>query len=349
MHTHTQTNTYLQHTHTNAEFHCILTPAVRCSHVVVVFLPYTASGFLVRVASSKAAFLEATDLSQADCDARNANLAKEVPDFHNQRKRTRDGYWKEKRRRMVQRLHASWKKRDEDQARLSENLAKDVRAILWHAPDRVAEAVLLGEFTNLGLHRLEAKEAAEAALKEVLMPTQRSATDLYREHFLAGTGRDPREGALGSWSPDPPMLMESWSWDDKKWALHFLHIGGFELSQSGAETVDVDGWLPLHHAIQSTVHWSRGIAACRGLIGMMSCDRLRAKTGAGRPAGYTALHLACNGSDKNFERETIVDLLLKRRCDPNARDNSGRTPLHLAAGTGVLGAAQNLVDAGANI
>ena len=146
------------------------------------------------------------------------------------------------------------------------------------------------------------------------------------------------------------MTPEQVSWDDGQWAKHFLRIGGFEQSQRGAETVDDDGWLPLHHAIQSTVHWSQGIATCRGLIDMMGDERLRAKTGGGRPAGYTALHLACNGSDRLFQRAIIVELLLQRRADPDVTDDTGgRTPLHLAAGTGVLEQAKLLVEAGADI
>jgi ankyrin repeat protein len=82
---------------------------------------------------------------------------------------------------------------------------------------------------------------------------------------------------------------------------------------------------------------------------MMPRKRLQAKTQGGRPEGYTALHLACNGSDRIFQRHTIVELLLRRNADVNALDDKGRTPLHHAAGTGVLEAAKLLVGAGAVI
>ena len=147
-HAHPHTDEHIQHTHTNAEFHCILTPAVRCSHVVVVFLPYTASGFLVRVASSKAEFLKASASSQEECDAREADLAQQVVDLHVVRKRDLDGQWVQNRRLIMQRLHGSWKERDDAQDKLQENLAQEVRRLLRGSPDRVAEAVVLGEFTN---------------------------------------------------------------------------------------------------------------------------------------------------------------------------------------------------------
>jgi hypothetical protein len=298
---------------------------------------------LVRVASSKAEFLKASASSQEECDAREADLAQQVVDLHVVRKRDLDGQWVQNRRLIMQRLHGSWKERDDAQDKLQENLAKKVRQLLRGSPERVADAVVLGEFTHQGLDRLRAKEDAAEEPRE----GGGSANDRYLAHFLAGTGRDPSDGALGAWSNEPAVTPEQESWDNSEWAKHFLTIGGFEPSPDGAATRDSDGWLPLHHAIQSTVHWSQGIAACRGLIDMMSGKRLQAKTKGGRPAGYTALHLACNGSDRIFQRHKIVELLLQRNADVNALDDKGRTPLHHAAGTGVLEAAKLLVEAGA--
>ena len=318
---------------------------VRCSHVVVVFLPYTASGFLVRVASSKEAYLLASAVSQDESDAREKELEQEVREMHDVQKRDRQGGWMSGRREMLQRLHTSWKQRDDVQDDLLENLSLSVQRVLQKAPELVATAVVLGEFTQKGLRRLRAK-TVEA---EVVMPTGHSALEAYLEFFLKGTGRTPADGPLGAWSREPPLQPEQGYWDDSKWARHFLSIGGFEPSQKGSETRDRDMWLPLHHAIQTTVYWSQGIRVCRGLINMMSSERLGAKTLGGRPVGYTALHLACNGSDRLFKRYIIVEMLLKRKADVNARDNNERTPLHLAAGTGVMEPAKLLVAAKADI
>ena len=45
----------------------------------------------------------------------------------------------------------------------------------------------------------------------------------------------------------------------------------------------------------------------------------------------------------------MVELLLKRGVSANATDNSGRTPLHLAAGTGVVDVARTLVEGRADL
>ena len=322
----------------------LLTP-VRRSHVVVVFLPYTASGFLVRVASSKAAYLAASALSQEESDARRQELEEEVRCFHDVRKRDRQGEWLVGRRQMLTRLHSFWKQREDVKDELLENLSVSVQRVLQKAPELVAAAVVLGELTQQGLHRLRAKTVAA----DVVMPTEHSAKDAILAHFCKGTGRTPADGPLGAWFLEPALEAGQGYWTDDQWASYFLSIGGFEPSQDGPATRDGDGWLPLHHAIQATVYWSQGIRVCRGLINRMSSDRLRAKTTGGRPAGYTALHLACNGSDRLFERHIIVDMLLKRQAEVNARDDGGRTPLHHAAGTGVVEQAKLLVAARADL
>ena len=80
----------------------------------------------------------------------------------------------------------------------------------------------------------------------------------------------------------------------------FFKTGGFEDARAGGQAVDEDGWMPLHHAIQSTVLWSQGARVERGLINLMSEDPhsaqdvvlLRAKTQGGRPPGWSPLHMA---------------------------------------------------------
>ena len=105
----------------------------------------------------------------------------------------------------------------------------------------------------------------------------------------------------------------------------------------------------MHYALQATVYWSKAADICRTLITMMDITRLRAKTTGGRPSGYTALHMAANGSDRLMARADLCQRLLSRKVEVDPVDDQGRTPLHLAAGTGVLDTAQVLVAAGADV
>ena len=109
-----------------------------------------------------------------------------------------------------------------------------------------------------------------------------------------------------------------------------------EPSRGGANSVDADGWTPLHHAVQAIVCWPDAHTIAITLVDMMTVDRLRATTTGGRPAGWSALHTACNGSDKGLRRAELVPLLVAARCDVDDRDSKGRTPLHFVADTGVV-------------
>lgn len=59
----------------------------------------------------------------------------------------------------------------------------------------------------------------------------------------------------------------------------------------------------------------------------------------------TALHYAINFA----QRDSFLFLVEGDRCDPNAADHSGMTPLHCAAFIGLPAAVPMLVEAGANI
>ena len=67
------------------------------------------------------------------------------------------------------------------------------------------------------------------------------------------------------------------------------------------------------------------------------------------PAGYSALHMCCNGGDCENQRASLASLLIARHADPDATDDEGRTPFLLAAGTGVIDVAQALSQAGCDL
>ena len=277
--------------------------------------------------------------------------------FHGIPKASRDQDWLSGRRDVLSRLHAICRGQDLQLATLRLDLARAVRAVLDKGQPGSSQAVVLADFTNEALERLRAKEEQTAAAAASSTGPPRgsqpaemvSARGKYLAYFLEGTGRNVEEGALGAWSPEPEVLPEHASWGPEDWTGFWLNLGGWEVHERGSNTFDVDGWLPLHYTLQATVYWSKAADICRTLIKMMDITRLRAKTTGGRPSGYTALHMAANGSDRLMARADLCQRLLNRKVDVDPVDNQGRTPLHLAAGTGVLDTVQVLVAAGANV
>ena len=274
----------------------------------------------------------------------------------------RSATWMQKRREFHGKRRTALDDRKAHKKGEELSLAKKIRQHLdqFEGYQKALDAVQLSEFTQVALARLRAKEDAEESNQEIAHDSgpaaasgqgdgDHDAKQNYQAYFFAGSDRTSKDGSFGASYSEPPCKPEQVFWTDDQWAKHFLMVGGFESSVAGAEAEDKDGWLALHHCIQATVHWSYGIAACRGLIEMMSPDRLRAKTRAGRPPGYTALHLAANGSDKIFGRASLVKRLLERGAEVNATDDQLRTPLLLAAGTGVVDAARELIEGRADL
>ena len=193
-------------------------------------------------------YLDESRHNQEKFDSSLEDLADEYRRLHDMpRKRDRDGAYLANRRQMQQRFHEALKKRDDAQGKLEDDLAQAVLEVLRGNMNRVVEAVVPAEFTNQGLDRLRAKEEAEAqrareaAAAASVQGVHGSAHDSYLAYFLAGTGRDPSEGAMGTWSKDPPPTPEQKSWDDRQWAMFFLRLGGYEESKSGAEETDGQG------------------------------------------------------------------------------------------------------------
>ena len=308
------------------------------------------------------AYLEKLDAAEKKYDEDDDDWCSRFTDLQKAWIWERDTAWHDQRRGM----HSARSRAIQErlQGELDDTLehARKVRAKLREfegtpSTDRAADAVELTEFTQVALARLRAKEESDAASCQggehlSLTPAkgeepscEHDAKRQLAEYFNQGSGRSWKEGTFGTGHPDPPCSEAMKQWDDAQWAQHFLVLGGFE----DADAEEKDGWLALHHAIQSTVYWSYGIAATRGLIEMMHASRLRAKTRDGRPAGYTALHMAANGSDRLRQRSLIIKLLLEKGVSVNETDPKGRTPLHLAAGTGVLDSVKVLVDGKADL
>ena len=266
----------------------------------------------------------------------------------------RDENWRLDRRTLFEQYHKIGLAHDRLRVSREEDFAKAVTQVLRNANARVGEAAFVSDFTTTALERLREPEQTAASSQEAASAAgpqpDVSPKEKYLTFFLAGTGRTAADGALGSTSPEPEPTQEQKKWKDEQWAMHWLVLGGFEPSPAGAAQVDDDGWLPLHHAIQATQHWTSAHNVCRGLMQMMPSQLLKARTAGGRPSGYTCLHLASNNSDKIFQKRFLVHKLLERNVDVNATDTDGeRTALHFAAGTGQVDVAKVLVEARADI
>ena len=68
-----------------------------------------------------------------------------------------------------------------------------------------------------------------------------------------------------------------------------------------------------------------------------------------QPEGFTCLHFASEGSDKDYERARLVRALVERQANVEARTTTGNTPLLLASGTGVVDTIEQLLDCGADV
>jgi hypothetical protein len=112
---------------------------------------------------------------------------------------------------------------------------------------------------------------------------------------------------------------------------------------------DEHGWTALHHSMQATVFWDMAHRVCQGLIEMMDPKWIRMKTWWGKPSGWSALHMACNGKDLMLERGNLVRLLIEHDADIHAVDPQGRTPFLHAVVTGDLDVAEALAAAGCDV
>ncbi|MCP4244833.1 MAG: ankyrin repeat domain-containing protein [bacterium] len=221
---------------------------------------------------------------------------------------------------------------------------------LHSVPHAVVDELTLADFSHEAVALAEgaSEEASSQESSGAEASSQgpvRCAREAYRSVFLDLAGRGSGEGPPGAWAVQPAVTPEQERWTEEQWAMDWLRRGGFP----DARSVDADGWLALHHAIQATLYWEHAWRVVEGLIGMMDEAGLRAKTRGGRPQGWAALHLCCNGSDRDFRRAGLVASLLRARADVEQRDESGSTPLLRAVGTGVVDVARQLLEARAMV
>ena len=106
------------------------------------------------------------------------------------------------------------------------------------------------------------------------------------------------------------------------------------------------GWTALIHAVwASTFSW-RAICAARALAPL---SNVAVKTAGKFPPGRTALHLACESSDKILGKSTVVRALLDAKAALEDKTPKGLTPLLCAAASGQTNICRMLLHRKADI
>ncbi len=263
-----------------------------------------------------------------------------------------DRAWLARRRAHREELWYQCVRRRQDKDELELDFAMDLRDLLRDLDTEAqTDAVPLAEFASVALDKLAAWSQEEEQME--VSPRQEppaSSQDPrprpdYISEFCKLAGRRREAGPPGIWTEQPPITAEQQCWTNVEWAQHWLRLGGFP----DAATLDVNGWLPLHHAIQATVYWSMAARVVLGLIPMTPSWGLRAKTGGGRPTGWAPLHMCANGSDRDFQRAALCRTLLHAQAEVNQLDDAGSTPLLRAVATGVVDVAEVLLAARADV
>ena len=131
--------------------------------------------------------------------------------------------------------------------------------------------------------------------------------------------------------PPPPLAYAKW----------FMSEGGFR----DALDFDSNHWSPLMQATNAAAYSPRCLKAAIELVSLCS-ECVNRQTIGLHPSGYSALHIACDGSDKGLQRIGLVHALLVFRAEIDIRDNKGNTPFLLAAGSGITDTALALIHAG---
>ena len=178
---------------------------------------------------------------------------------------------------------------------------------------KAMELVELADYTEEVIRRITENAEEQASSQAAGVMVRQDAGFNYRQLFAEASGRSIADGAPGAHSAQPvlPESLASSTVTDADFASWWCKFGGFR----GAQEVDEFGWTPLHHAMQATVHWEHAARVCRGLIMQMTPEWLEVKTLGGRPVGWSALHMCCNGSDRLLQRASLAAMLIHRNAD----------------------------------
>ncbi len=124
-----------------------------------------------------------------------------------------------------------------------------------------------------------------------------------------------------------------------------MQLGGFVT----AFVLDSHNWSALHHAVDAASYSVRAFEAALALINITGVDIINAKTTGSQPKGHSCLHLLCDGSDRQFLRHVLVQALLRKRAELEARTSKNNTPFLIASGTCVTEVTKVLMAAGADV
>ena len=109
---------------------------------------------------------------------------------------------------------------------------------------------------------------------------------------------------------------------------------------------DCDGWYPVTHAVDASTYCYRAYFAAIALVRQHMAKGeywvLHQKTKGNRPNGWTLLHMACDGSDKMYQRHALVNLLLWSGIHVDSQTPNGQTPYLLASASGCLSCVEML-------
>ena len=101
--------------------------------------------------------------------------------------------------------------------------------------------------------------------------------------------------------------------------------------------------------MDASLYSHRAAIAAKQLMPVTPVEVINAQTTGSQPRGYTCRHFACEGSDKSFMRREIVEMLLAKKADMEARTAKGSTPMLLASAIGVTDVVQLLIASRADI
>eukprot|EP00163_Fabomonas_tropica_P030734 TRINITY_DN7081_c0_g1_i2.p1 TRINITY_DN7081_c0_g1~~TRINITY_DN7081_c0_g1_i2.p1 ORF type:complete len:1308 (+),score=122.01 TRINITY_DN7081_c0_g1_i2:275-4198(+) len=143
---------------------------------------------------------------------------------------------------------------------------------------------------------------------------------------IALVKQDEKVVALLAESGDNIPLLQAVYSNDEAYVLRFLRI------PESITWLDVDGWTVLHHVVRSCHETLLAAVLQQGVPKLVNKPET---------TGLTPLHVGCNHPEQPL---SLVLMLLEEGANPRARDHMKRTPLHLAAASGLKDVVQVLLN-----